>query len=143
MSWGTCYSGSNNINFNSPPLMNDGRIFSNWQPSNDIDTFLQKENGVKTNAQYRKYLMYNADKIIKYNQLQSCDNCCVCPVKYNTVGRYNGPPQLYDCAKNNNVGYNDSDLKNLYLSKQDLERRAFVPHLTQEQYIKLGYHNYN
>ena len=32
---------------------------------------------------------------------------------------------------------------NLYLSKQDLERRAFAPHLTQEQYIKLGYHNYN
>ena len=32
MSWATCYAGSNNIHFNYPPIMNDGRNFASWQP---------------------------------------------------------------------------------------------------------------
>ena len=32
MSWGTCFSGSNNIHFDFPPIMSDGRNFSSWQP---------------------------------------------------------------------------------------------------------------
>ena len=32
MSWGTCYSGSDNIHYDFPSIMNDGRLFTNWQP---------------------------------------------------------------------------------------------------------------
>ena len=28
MSWGTCYSGSNNIHFGFPPIMTDGRNYA-------------------------------------------------------------------------------------------------------------------
>ena len=30
MSWGTCYSGSNNIHMGFPALMSDGRLYANW-----------------------------------------------------------------------------------------------------------------
>ena len=144
MSWATCYSGSDNINFSYPPLMSDGRNFSNWQPVNTIDKSLQKENNLKTNWQYRQYLMKNADNIIKFNQLQSCNGCGYCPPKYNTVGDVNnhGPPKFFDC-NNKNVGYESGDLKNMYLSRVQLQERLFVPHLSQQQYIDLGYNNFN
>jgi hypothetical protein len=32
MSWGTCYSGSNNIHFDYPALMSDGS-YTDWNPS--------------------------------------------------------------------------------------------------------------
>jgi len=141
MSWGTCYSGSNNISFSSPPLMSDSRIYTNWELTSKVDKSLQLHNNIKTNGQYRQYLTANADKIIKYNQLQSCNNCGNCPAKYNVNGKHSGPPQLFDCGEN--VGYGSSDLKNMYLSRTNLQERLHVPHLTQEQYIKLGYQNYN
>ena len=33
MSWGTCYGASNNIHFDFPPLMSDGRNFATWVPA--------------------------------------------------------------------------------------------------------------
>ena len=42
--WATCYSASNNIHFNSPPIMNDGRNFSTWQPEAVINRRIQKLN---------------------------------------------------------------------------------------------------
>ena len=37
MSWGTCYAGSNNIHFDFPPIMMDGRNFAKWQPGAAIN----------------------------------------------------------------------------------------------------------
>ena len=55
MSWGTCYAGSNNIHFDFPPIMSDGRNFSKWQPGATINQEIRQENGIKSNWQYRKY----------------------------------------------------------------------------------------
>ena len=76
MSWGTCYSGSNNIHFGYPPIMNDGRNYASWQPGAVINEQIRKDENITTNWQYRKYLTDNADSIIKYYQLVSYDNCC-------------------------------------------------------------------
>ena len=43
MTWGTCYSGSNNIHFDFPSIMSDGRNYSNWQPGAVINEELSKE----------------------------------------------------------------------------------------------------
>ena len=43
MSWATCYSGSNNIHFNYPPLMADGRSYASWQPDAVINRRIQKD----------------------------------------------------------------------------------------------------
>ena len=66
---GTCYSGSNNIHFGFPPLMTDGRNYASWQPEAVINKTLQENSGMKTNWEYRKYLVDNADSIMKFNQL--------------------------------------------------------------------------
>ena len=71
MSWGTCYTGSNNIHFDFPPIMADGRNYAKWQPGAAINAEIRKTEGITTNWQYRKYLTHNADNIIKHNQLSA------------------------------------------------------------------------
>ena len=75
MSWGTCYAGSNNIHFDSPPLMDDGRNYSSWQQDAVSNNNIKVNANIKSNADYRKYLINNADKIIKINQYEACNNC--------------------------------------------------------------------
>jgi predicted membrane-bound spermidine synthase len=49
MSWGTCYSGSNNIHFDFPALMSDGRLFSSWGSACSVNEQIQKNENIKTN----------------------------------------------------------------------------------------------
>ena len=79
MSWGTCYSGSNNIHFGFPPIMSDGRNYSQWQPGAVINNEIKKQSNITSNWEYRKYLTENANSIIEHNQLSACDECGGCP----------------------------------------------------------------
>ena len=144
MSWGTCYSGSNNIHFDFPPIMMDGRNFADWQPGAVINEKIREDAGIKSNAEYRLFLINNADKIIKYNQMQACDQCCSCPAVYGAQ-KNTGTPYLYKSCSDPTVpfGYESSDLKNQYLSRQALDARLNVPVLTQDQMLKMGYPNGN
>ena len=146
MSWGTCYSGSNNIHFDFPPIMTDGRNFADWQPGAVINERIRQEANIKTNSDYRQYLMNNSDQIIKYNQIQACDQCCHCPVAYNDgVQKPTVTPYLYKSCNDMSVpfGYESSDLKSQYLSRQELEGRLSVPLLSQDQMLRMGYPNFN
>jgi len=140
MSWGTCYSGSNNIHFKFPPIMADGRNFSNWLPGAVINEKIREESGVKSNAQYRKYLVENADQIIKYNQLAACDDCVA---NYGGEEKLNGSPFLYNSYLDNSQphGYETSDLKNNYLSRQQLQAKLVTPVITQDQLLMYQYKN--
>lgn len=145
MSWGTCYSGSNNIHFDFPPIMSDGRNFSKWQPGAKINEELRKENNIKTNWQYREYLTKNADAIIRSNQMEACDECCYCPAnESNTQSTPNSPFLYKSCVeKSQPYGYESSDLKNMYLSSYELQCRMVAPILTQDQYLQQKYPNPN
>ena len=101
MSWGTCYAGSNNIHFDFPPIMTDGRNYATWQPGAVINENIRKKENIKTNWQYRKYLTQNADSIIKYNQLEACDQCCSCPAKYGKEQQMSNTPYLYKSCSDN------------------------------------------
>jgi hypothetical protein len=72
MSWATCFSGSNNIHFNSPPIMTDGRNYSSWQPEAVINKRIQTQENIKSNWQYRQYMQHNGLQIMKYNNLEYC-----------------------------------------------------------------------
>ena len=37
------YSGSNNIHFDFPPIMSDGRNYASWQPEAVINARIQKQ----------------------------------------------------------------------------------------------------
>ena len=145
MSWGTCYAGSNNIHFDFPPIMADGRNYATWQPGAVINENIRRKENIKSNWQYRKYLTENADNIIKYNQLEACDQCCSCPARYGAEQQMSNTPYLYkSCADSTQpFGYENSDLKNLYLSEYQLQCRMVTPVLTQDQLLKRGYPNAN
>lgn len=125
MSWGTCYSGSNNVYDSAPPLMSDGRNFSSWLPGNEIDKIIKKDAGIINNSEYRLYLTNNADKIVQLNQLEACNDCGCCPYFQNEETMPNQPYLYQWCALPNNgcrpIGYQNSDLKNLYLSRDKLQ----------------------
>ena len=78
MSWGTCYSGSNNIYHDFPPLMNDERIFTSYDPNNEINERIMEQQNIKSNYDYRMFLTRNGNNIIKKNQYNSCNQCGFC-----------------------------------------------------------------
>ena len=137
MSWGTCYGASNNIHFDFPPLMSDGRNFATWVPACKINNVIRERNNIKSNYQYRQYLIKNADTIIQKNQTSACDQCCACWEQFKPIPRTDRSAYLYhSCTdKKQPYGYENSDLKNLYLSSFALESRMIAPILTQEQYL--------
>ena len=145
MSWGTCNSGSNNIHFDFPPIMADGRNYATWQPSAVMNKSLRESHGITTNWQYRKYLTDNADKIIEINQLEACDQCCSCPARYGDgVNIANTPFTYRSCSDQAQpYGYENSDLKNAYISNYQLQCRMSTPILTQAQLLQRGYPNWN
>ena len=128
MSWGTCYKGSNNIHFNFPPLMNDSRNVSNYKPGSLLDENLKKQAYIVTTSDYRLYLQKNANNIIKNNQLNACDECNHCSFNINEQGP-NGSPYIFDSILSNDqpYGYENSDLKNVYLSRQQLDAKLQAP----------------
>ena len=144
MSWGSCYSGSNNIHFDFPPVMADGRNFAKWQPGAVINQQIRQENNIKSNWQYRQYLTSNADSIIKSNQLEACDESCYCPALRSGEPISNSPFLYKSCVeKTQPYGYEDSDLKNIYLASFQLQARMIAPAITQEQILQQKYPNPN
>lgn len=142
MSWGTCYNGSNNIHFNFPPFMNDGRNYSTYQPGAALDDIIKKKENITTNSNYRRYLQQNADSIIKNNQLNACNECGTCPyINNNNTNnqQLNGSPYIFDSILSNDqpYGYENSDLKNLYLSKQQLDAKIHAPRFKLTQPLNL------
>ena len=67
MNWASLYTGSNNAYANLPPMMSDGRNFSNLLPDEVINDSIKKEAGITSNWDYRRYLQNNASHIIKQN----------------------------------------------------------------------------
>ena len=140
MSWATCYSGSNNIHFNFPPIMMDGRNYATWQPGAAVNEKIRENNNITSNWDYRTYLQKNAVKIMEANSISSCNNCGASPTMYtgpqNPVVQSNAP-YVFSSALDSSqpFGYETSDLKNVYLSRYELQSRMMAPALTQYQYL--------
>ena len=122
MSWGTCYSGSNNIYFDFPPIMSDGRNFSTFVPSSIVNDKIRKNNNLDSNFKYRRFLTKNATNLIKTNQVVACDECgpCLNGIDPKFTNKY-----LYKSLQDKNIpyGYEKSNLKSIYLSRNELNRR--------------------
>lgn len=130
MSWATCYSASNNIDFNYPPIMADGRNYASWQPEAVINKRIQKEEGIQSNWQYRKFLQNNANQIMNYNTQSACYILGLeTHFNSNKTPSVNVPFQFkgtFDTSKPG-FGYCNSDLKNPYLSREQLNARLIAP----------------
>ena len=128
--WGTCYSGSNNIHFDFPPIMQDGRTYSSWQPEAVINQRIQKQENIHSNWEYRQYLTNNALQAMKYNSMEACyDLGLPCHTQTNKTPSSNVPYQFKSTFDGSEpgFGYCNSDLKRLYLTSEQLNARLIAP----------------
>ena len=137
---------SNNKYPGFPPLMSDGRaVIGSWQPESTENANLIESNGIKTNWQYRQYLTKNSKDILEYNFRESCNDAGyfkrpidLPSIQSDTISGMNNNPFLFGTITDNRKppGYEDSDLKQMYLSREQLNARTIAPMITQEELLK-------
>ena len=134
MSWATCYSGSNNIHHKSPPLMSDSRQFTNYDAACNNNNNIKKTYEITSNYAYRQFLINSGNEVMKANS----NLAKMCSTK-SCTGSDNTHHNKYlftDCQDNSvPFGYQSSDLKNMYLSREALQDSLSGPMLTQEQLL--------
>jgi hypothetical protein len=124
------FSPSNNIHYNQPPLMNDGRNYSNWETESITNQKIQHQAGIKSNWDYRQYLQKNAKQIMKFNNLEFNNSTGNIPNSYYNNKSTNNSPFIFNSTHDKSrppVGYNNSDLKQNYLSREQLNARLISP----------------
>ena len=127
--------------------MSDGRNYASWQPGAEINERLREAAGITTNAEYRKYLVENADEIARIDQMLACDRCCPSAAYPHdpSDSRSDSTPFLYSsCAETTKpYGYENSDLKTKYHSEYQLQCRLSTRVITQAQLLQRRYPNWN
>lgn len=118
MNWASVYSGSNNVYSTLPPMMSDGRNYSNLLPEELINDTIKKEAGITSNWDYRRYLQNNASHIIKHNSQSaiSATGLVEDPSNYVPVNFFGNPTPTAP-----------SDLKSQYMSREQLNARLISP----------------
>jgi hypothetical protein len=127
---------SNNKYDNFPPLMSDGRaVTASYQPEAVLNNQLIKEINVETNWQYRQYLIANANEIIKYNRVQTANDSGY----FKRYGDEESDTYSTPIIVKENVKYKStSDLKNIYLSREELQSRMVAPEVSYDELHKLN-----
>lgn len=133
MSWATAYSGTNNIHFDSPPLMSDGRSFASWQTQTDMDEHIRSANNIKSNWQYRQFLISNANDIMKCNMYESTNSLGVNAYHESQMGKISGggssgAPYMFQTIDTPAHHAQVSDLKNPYLTREQLQAKKIAPY---------------
>ena len=124
-----CYA-TNNIHFDFPPIMGDGRNFANWQPEAVINKQIQQEQGIKSNWSYRRYLTNNASTIMKFNAQEAIETSGVNPFCQSGNTPSSNVPYVFKSTYDTSspgYGYPTSDLKTPYLSREQLQSRMITP----------------
>jgi hypothetical protein len=134
---------SNNLYAGFPPLMNDGRsISAAFQPEAVKNRELLQNAGIKSNWQYRKYLTENSREIAEQNFKEACNDTGYTQRFTPNEREYQKPitntPFVYPSYLDGSqpIGYSNSDLKDLYLTREQLNARRQSPAITQEELIK-------
>jgi hypothetical protein len=131
------FSGSNNKYSNLPPIMADGRNYSNWQPETIINEQIKNNAGIKSNWEYREYLQKNANQIMKYNHLDAINSSGNNPTTYLNNNSSNNSPFIFNSTHDSRkpcCSENDSDLKKSYLSREQLNARMFSPSISTKNF---------
>ncbi|MFY7731192.1 MAG: hypothetical protein ACOVRN_16865 [Flavobacterium sp.] len=110
--------------------MADGRLWAQWQPDAAVNERIQRREGIQSNWAYRQYLQNNGHQIMNYNTDEACYALGLNPhVDTGLTPSDNVPHQfkgIFDTSKPG-FGYCNSDLKNPYLSREQLNARLVAP----------------
>ena len=125
---------SNNLYPKFPPIMADGRsAISSWQPESAINDKLIKSNDIKSNWMYRKYLTRHGNQIMEYNFRETCNDTglFIPPQEIGETSTKTNKNVPYTFTSYNDTtkpdGYQESDLKQMYLTREQLNARKVAP----------------
>lgn len=129
---------THNLYKDFPPMMNDGRVIvASWQPEAIVNNNLLKTTGITSNWHYRQYLTNNAHGIMKQNLAETMNDIgYIARYAQAPVTPYSTPYKYKSYLDNTTPnGYENSNLKELYFSKEELNARKVSPAITQDQLI--------
>jgi hypothetical protein len=114
---------TNNVYEGFPPLMEDTRsVVGSWQSDSVVNNSIKKEYNIQNNNDYRRFLQKNAKDVMQWQFRESSNDCGYYqrPVEPN-----NGTPFEYKSYLDSEkpVGYEDSDLKEIYLTREQLQAK--------------------
>lgn len=73
-----CYKTSDNKFFDCPPRMADGRHFTDYRTSCQVNDLLKVDNRISNSFQYRVFLQENANTLMdKHREIACSKNCCM------------------------------------------------------------------
>lgn len=121
-------------------LENTGRPFTDFKSNSVVNDDLKLYNNITSNNEYREYLTLNAESIMKTNANKSYVLTPFSENKHN----YRQVP-----CKSNYIFLNDNDmtipyececsnLKQLHLSKRQLNERKYTPLVNQDKLLSYG-----
>ena len=117
-----------------PALMNDGRsIIASNRSETLLHNSIVKQSGEVNNAKYRQYMISNAKQIMETDFRNASNDVGYYERFIDQISSSNvtGSPYLYKSIIDNStpMGYSESDLKSIYLSREQLESRRVAPHV--------------
>ena len=121
---------SNNLYRSFPPLMADGRsVISSWNTESSTNDQLKKMNSIQTNWDYRRYLTKNAVEVMSLNFNETANDTGFSFPPSSAPSAPPSSPYLYNSLNEQTQpqGYMESDLKNMYLSREQLYSRRVAP----------------
>ena len=114
-----------------------------WQPDATINNKIHVDSGITSNWKYRQYIQNNANHIMKYNTMEyiysSGNNpYAIANTDAGNSNYFKGVPykfsSLYDQRLPNYTPPNNSDLKQDFIKKQQMNARMIAPSISANKY---------
>jgi len=101
-----------------------------WQPDAKMNQKILVDTGIKSNWQYRQYMMKNANQIMKYNTMESIYNSGNNPYINVNNKSVDNTPFIYTSNHDSSspiYGFRNSDLKQDYITNEKMKSRMIAP----------------
>ena len=72
----SCYRTTDNKYDDAPPRMADGRHFTDYRQSCDLNNVITKDNNIKNSFETRLFLQHNASNLMDLNRANACLRNC-------------------------------------------------------------------
>ena len=133
---------TNNIHRKFPPMVSDGNHYTDWSTACTNNEILKNSAGITDNYDYRQWLTNNANKVMKQNRITAYSDCGIPYNSFDAVAE--SSKYIFRNCNDKTMphGYETSDLKNIYLSKQELQERLSAPIMNQDELLKYGIGNH-
>ena len=132
-------NGLNNKYSEIAPFMSDARLFTEYDPNYETNDRFMVQHNIESNYQYRQYLIQNGMEILNMNRQNACNNTGRCVFHENAFKQRNPEGKyLYKGHSDETkpYGYENSDMKEKYISSSGLQSRLAAPIMNQQDLLK-------